>query len=93
MRVTIERPIYSKLQTRLSKDENADLREEFKAVEVTFSPKQDAILWDPPVEILKKVHSVLLREQGFMRKPDSASFALMTKVLDRLEKLTADAPN
>lgn len=88
MRVTIERTIWSKVQTQLSKDRNKELKDKMRFVQVTFSPSHDAILWDPPIETITVLKELLINEKGFMRKPESASYLLMTKVIERLEKLT-----
>lgn len=92
MRVTIERTIWSKIQTQLGKDKNKELKEKVATLKVTYSPFQDAILWDAPLPILKDIKDLLINEKTFMRKPESAAYVLIGKVIERLERLTADQP-
>lgn len=85
MRITIERTIWSKLQTQLQKKENGELARELREQETSTSPSKDTILWDPPPALIAKVRILLEREQTFMRKKESASYLLMTKVIQRLK--------
>ena len=87
MRVTIQRAPYGKILTQLNRrEELVEVKKELNKTKITLNPKSDAILWDPSPKLCKSLAEILIREQTFSRKPESAPYALAEENIARLQK-------
>lgn len=66
-RITILRAIWGKLATQSNKKENAALKVLLIGAKKTENPRHDTILWDPPQDLLKAIHTQLVKEETFTR--------------------------
>lgn len=85
-RLTIPKTVVAKLATQLGKPDNAKLLEESRTIRATKSPSGDAIWWEPPKEIIKKLADVLRREETFIRKKGSCSHKMLVNTIKQLDE-------
>lgn len=86
-RITIQRAPYGKILTQLGRrEELVEVKKKLGKTKITLNPKSDAILWDPNPALCKSLAEILIREQTFSRKPESAAYALVEENIFRLRE-------
>lgn len=76
-RLTIPRPVFSRLTTQLRRPGNEEVKKLLEGTKQTKAPQGATILWDPALGTCAAVASLLEREMTFVRKKGSNSAQLI----------------
>ena len=93
-RVTIARPAFAKIKNQLERREDlAPVKKALENTKITFTEKNDAVLWDPLGPLASALAKILVREQGFARNREGHNYKVTQESIERLQDYVGEKPS